>query len=183
MILFQRIKWRNFLSTGDTFTEINLCADSSTLIAGPNGSGKSTLNDALAYVLFGKPHRDINKPQLINSINNRDCEVEIDFKVAHAQFKVIRGMKPNKFEIWQNGTLINQDSHSRDYQKFLEQNVLKLNHKSFHQIVVLGSSSFVPFMQLPTQHRREVIEDLLDINVFKDRFDDQWGIRQSGYVG
>lgn len=166
MLIFKNIRWRNFLSTGDKFTEINLNADPTTLIVGPNGSGKSTLLDALSFALFGKPHRDINKPQMINSINNRDCEVEVEFKIGATEYVVRRGLKPGIFEIYQNGNLLNQESHSRDYQKVLEQNILKLNHKSFHQIVVLGSSSFVPFMQLPGSTRREVIEDLLDINIF-----------------
>lgn len=166
MIKFQFVRWRNFLSTGDKFTEINLTRSPSTLIVGQNGAGKSTMLDALSFALFGKPHRNINKPQLINSINGKGCEVEVEFDVGGVQFKIVRGIKPNKFEIYQNNIMINQDSNSRDYQKFLEQNVLKLNHKSFHQIVVLGSSSFIPFMQLSTNHRREVIEDLLDIQVF-----------------
>lgn len=165
-IHFKQIKWKNFLSTGDSFTEINLNTATSTLIVGANGAGKSTLLDALSFSLFGKPHREINKPQLVNSINVKNCEVEVEFIVGKVEFKVRRGIKPTIFEIWQNGVLVNQQSHSLDYQKILEQNILKLNHESFHQIVVLGSSSFIPFMQLPSQHRREVIEDLLDINVF-----------------
>lgn len=165
-ITFKKIKWRNFLSTGDSFTEVSLDTRTSTLVVGPNGSGKSTLLDALSFALFGKPHRDINKPQLINSINNKNCEVEVEFVVGSTTFRILRGIKPNVFEIWQNGVMINQESHALDYQKVLEQNILKLNHKSFHQIVVLGSSSFIPFMQLPAHHRREVIEDLLDINIF-----------------
>lgn len=166
MILFKKIRWRNFLSTGDKFTEVQLNLNDSTLVVGQNGAGKSTLLDALAFSLFGKPHREIKKAQLVNSINGKNAVVEVEFSIGKQEFKVVRGIKPNKFEIWQNGNMINQDSNARDYQKFLEQNVLKLNHKSFHQIVVLGSSSFIPFMQLPTNHRREVIEDLLDINVF-----------------
>lgn len=166
MILFKKLKYKNFLSTGDYFIEINLRKQSTTLIVGQNGSGKSTILDALSFALFGKPHRDINKPQLVNSINNRDCIAEVEFDVGPTEFKIIRGLKPAIFEIYQNGILINQESHSRDYQKILEQNILKLNHKSFHQIVVLGSSSFIPFMQLPNNARREVIEDLLDINIF-----------------
>jgi len=166
MIKFKNVKWINFLSTGDKFTEIDLTRSSSTLIVGQNGAGKSTMLDALSFGLFGKPHRNINKPQLINSINGKNCEVQVVFEVGGVNFNIVRGIKPNKFEIWQNGIMINQDANSRDYQKFLEQNVLKLNHKSFHQIVVLGSSSFIPFMQLPTNHRREVIEDFLDIQVF-----------------
>lgn len=165
-IHFKQVKWKNFLSTGDAFTEINLNTGESTLIVGANGAGKSTLLDALSFALFGKPHREINKPQLVNSVNAKNCEVEVDFSVGQAEFRVRRGIKPSIFEIWQNGKLVNQESHSLDYQKVLEQNILKLNHKSFHQIVVLGSSSFIPFMQLPTHHRREVIEDLLDINIF-----------------
>lgn len=165
-IIFEHIKWKNFLSTGDSYTEVNLNTGASTLIVGANGSGKSTLLDALSFSLFGKPHREINKPQLVNSINGKNCEVQVEFRVGKTKLKIIRGIKPSIFEIWQNGVLINQEAHSLDYQKVLEQNILKLNHKSFHQIVVLGSSSFVPFMQLQTNHRREVIEDLLDINIF-----------------
>jgi len=166
MIIFQKVRWRNFLSTGDKFTEVQLDRSPSTLIVGQNGAGKSTLLDALSFALFGKPHRDINKPQLVNSINGKNSEVEVEFKIGSHQFKVARGIKPGKFEIYQNGQMVNQASNARDYQKFLEQNILKLNHKSFHQIVVLGSSSFIPFMQLQASHRREVIEDLLDINIF-----------------
>jgi len=166
MIVFEKIKYRNFLSTGNEDTEINLTDTATTLVVGQNGSGKSTLLDALSFVLFGKAHRNVNKPQLINSVNNKDCVVEVEFLALGQQFKVVRGLKPARFEIWQDGTMINQDSHSKEYQKILEQNVLKLNHKTFHQIVVLGSSSFIPFMQLPASTRREVIEDLLDINVF-----------------
>ena len=166
MITFKNVRWKNFLSTGDKFTDISLDRSPSTLIVGQNGAGKSTMLDALSFSLFGKPHRNINKPQLINSINGKGCVVEVEFSTGGVDFKIVRGIKPNIFEIWQNGKMINQDSNSRDYQKFLEQNVLKLNHKSFHQIVVLGSSSFIPFMQLSTNHRREVIEDLLDIQVF-----------------
>lgn len=165
-ITFQSIKWKNFLSTGDEFTQINLDTGDATLVVGPNGAGKSTMLDALSFALFGKPHRDINKPQLVNSINGKNCEVEVKFRIGRNQFRIVRGIKPSIFEIWQNDKMVNQESHAMDYQKVLEQNILKLNHKSFHQIVVLGSSSFIPFMQLPAQHRREVIEDLLDINVF-----------------
>lgn len=166
MTVFHKIKWRNLLSTGNEWTEIQLDSSASTLIVGPNGAGKSTLLDALSFALFGKPHRSINKPNLVNSINDKNCEVEVDFSIGPAHFRVVRGLKPAKFEIYQNGTLINQESNALDYQKVLEKNILKLNHKSFHQIVVLGSSSFIPFMQLTTQHRREVIDDLLDINIF-----------------
>ena len=166
MILFKTVRWKNFLSTGNSFTEIDLSKHKSTLIVGANGAGKSTMLDAISFALFGKPHRNINKPQLINSINNKDCVVEVSFNVGKSEYRVLRGIKPGKFEIWKNETLINQSSHAKEYQKILEQNILKLNHKSFHQVVVLGSSSFIPFMQLPSGHRREVIEDLLDINVF-----------------
>jgi DNA repair exonuclease SbcCD ATPase subunit len=166
MIIFQNVKFKNFLSTGNDWTEINLNKTSSTLIVGHNGAGKSTILDALSFGLFGKPHRNINKPQLVNTINNKDCVVEVQFQIGPAHFKIIRGLKPAIFEIWKNGTMINQSSKAVEYQKILEQNIIKLNHKSFHQIVVLGSSSFIPFMQLPAQHRRDVIEDLLDINIF-----------------
>ena len=166
MIYFKKVKWKNFLSTGNDWTEVQLDRSPTTLIVGQNGSGKSTLLDALSFGLFGKPHRNINKPQLINSINNKNCEVEVEFQIGQHHFEIKRGIKPGKFEIWQNGNMINQSSAAKDYQKFLEQNILKLNHKSFHQIVVLGSSSFIPFMQLPAHHRREVIEDLLDIGIF-----------------
>lgn len=166
MIKFRQIKYKNFLSTGDQWTTINLELVTSTLIVGQNGSGKSTMLDALSFALFGKAHRNVNKPQLVNSVNKKDCLVEVEFVALGQEFKVVRGIKPAKFEIWQDGKMINQDSHAKEYQKILEQNILKLNHKSFHQIVVLGSSSFIPFMQLAAQHRRDVIEDLLDINVF-----------------
>ena len=166
MIKFKTLRYRNFLSTGDAWTEIQLNRSRSTLVVGQNGAGKSTMLDALSFALFGKAHRSINKNQLINSINGKKMVVEVEFEVGVVQYKIVRGVKPNKFEIYRDGTLMNQDSHNKEYQKVLEQNILKLNHKSFHQIVVLGSSSFVPFMQLPAQHRREVIEDLLDINVF-----------------
>ena len=166
MIIFKALRWKNFMSTGDKWTEINLTSHKSTLIVGHNGAGKSTMLDAMSFALFGKAHRNINKPQLVNTINNKNCLVEIEFQVGKADFKIVRGLKPQVFEIWKNGNLINQDSKALEYQKILEQNILKLNHKSFHQIVVLGSSSFIPFMQLSAQHRRDVIEDLLDINVF-----------------
>lgn len=166
MIHFRIIRWKNFLSTGDNFTEIDLEHARSTLIVGGNGSGKSTLLDALSFALFGKAHRNITKSQLINTINEKDCVVEVEFSTGGHDFKIHRSIKPNKFEIYQNGSMVRQEASSRDYQKFLEQNVLKLNHKSFHQIVVLGSSSFIPFMQLPAGARREVIEDLLDIQIF-----------------
>ena len=166
MIKFKSCKWKNFLSTGDDFIEIKLDKSPTTLIVGQNGAGKSTLLDALSFGLFGKPHRDIGKYQLLNSINGKRALVEIEFDIGNVEFKIVRGIKPNKFEIWQNGNMINQSSNVRDYQKFLESNILKLNHKSFHQVVVLGSSSFIPFMQLPAWSRRNVIEDLLDIQIF-----------------
>jgi len=166
MIIFEKVRWKNFLSTGDKFTEVQLNRSPSTLIVGSNGAGKSTMLDALSFALFGKAHRDIKKPQLINSINGKNCVVEVEFSIGNNKYLVHRGIKPGKFEIYQNDKAINQEAHARDYQKLLEQNILKLNHKSFHQIVVLGSSSFIPFMQLPAAHRREVIEDLLDINIF-----------------
>ena len=166
MIIFKTLRYKNFLSSGNTFTTIDLNKDKTTLVVGQNGSGKSTMLDAISFGLFGKPHRNINKPQLVNSINGKGAVVEVDFTIGKAEFKIIRGIKPNIFEIWKNDTMINQSSHSKEYQQILEQNILKLNHKSFHQVVVLGSSSFIPFMQLSTWVRREVIEDLLDIGVF-----------------
>jgi DNA repair exonuclease SbcCD ATPase subunit len=166
MITFKKLTWKNFLSTGNTETTIYLDQDSSTLVVGANGAGKSTMLDALSYALFGKPHRSINKPQLVNSINNKNCLVTVEFSVGKIEYKIIRGMKPNIFEVHRNGKLLDQESHSRDYQKIIEQNILKLNHKSFHQVVVLGSSNFIPFMQLPSHQRRNVIEDLLDIGIF-----------------
>jgi len=166
MIIFKKVRWKNFLSTGDRFTEINLTKTRSTLVIGHNGAGKSTMLDAVSVALFGKAHRNISKPQLVNSINGKHCIVEVEFNIGRAEYKIIRGIKPSKFEIWKNEVMINQSSHAKDYQKILEQNILKLNHKSFHQVVVLGSSNFIPFMQLPSNHRRDVIEDLLDINVF-----------------
>ena len=179
MINFETIRWKNFLSTGDQFTEIYLKKTSSTLIVGSNGAGKSTILDALCFVLFNKPFRKINKPQLINSINNKGMLVEVEFDASGKKYMIRRGVKPGVFEIYENGKLIDQEAANRDYQKYLEQSILKLNFKSFTQVVILGSSTFVPFMQLPAAHRREVIEDLLDINVFsimntllKDRVSD-----------
>ena len=166
MIQFEKIRWKNFLSTGNSFTEINFTESPSTLIIGSNGAGKSTMLDALCFALFNKPFRKINKPQLVNSINEKECVVEIEFRIGSVDYKVIRGIKPGIFEIYRQGTLVDQDAANRDYQKYLEQNILKLNFKSFTQVVILGSSTFVPFMQLPAAHRREVIEDLLDIQVF-----------------
>ena len=166
MITFHKIIYKNFLAAGNNPIEIDLNRNKSTLIVGHNGAGKSTILDALSFGLFGKPHRSVSKTQLVNSVNGKGAEVEVVFTIGNHAFKIIRGIKPNVFEIWQDGEMLDQSANVRDYQKFLEQNILKLNHKSFHQIVVLGSSSFVPFMQLPPQHRREVIEDLLDINIF-----------------
>jgi DNA repair exonuclease SbcCD ATPase subunit len=166
MIIFKSIKWKNFLSTGNQFTEVNLTKNTTSLIIGTNGAGKSTVLDALTFSLFGKPFRKINKPQLINSVNEKDCEVEVEFSVGSVEWKVVRGIKPAVFEIWRNGTALDQSAAALDQQKWLEQNVLKMNYKSFTQIVILGSSTFVPFMQLPAAHRREVIEDLLDIKIF-----------------
>ena len=166
MIVFKSIKWRNFLSTGAQFTEVHFNKSPTTLIVGENGAGKSTILDALCFVLFNKPFRNINKPQLINTINGKQLEVEIEFSIGSKQYKIVRGIKPNVFEIHLNGELLNQDAAARDYQKYLEEHVLKLNFKSFTQIVILGSASFTPFMQLPVGHRREVIEDLLDIKIF-----------------
>ena len=168
MITFEKIRWKNFLSTGNQFTEICLNDSSSTLIIGRNGAGKSTILDALCFGLFNKPFRKINKPQLINTINEKDCIVEIEFTISSVQYKVVRGIKPTKFEVYRNGSLLDQDAASKDTQKYLEQTILKLNYKSFTQVVILGSSTFVPFMQLPAAHRREVIEDLLDIGIFSN---------------
>jgi len=166
MIRFKSIRWKNFLSTGNQWTELNFEKNDTTLIIGTNGSGKSTLLDALTFSLFNKPFRKINKPQLINSTNEKDCRVEIDFQVGTREFKVVRGIKPAIFEIWADGKMLNQDAAAADQQKYLENNILKLNYKSFTQIVILGSAGFTPFMQLSAQNRREVIEDLLDIRIF-----------------
>jgi DNA repair exonuclease SbcCD ATPase subunit len=166
MILFKTIRWKNFLSTGNQFTEVDFTKNSTNLIIGSNGAGKSTILDALTFSLFGKPFRKINKPQLINSTNDRDCRVEVEFDIGNISWRVVRGIKPNIFEIYRDDSLLDQSSAALDQQKWLEQNVLKMNYKSFTQIVILGSSTFVPFMQLPASHRREVIEDLLDIKIF-----------------
>ena len=166
MITFKKLTWKNFLSTGNNETTVYLNKDSATLVVGSNGAGKSTMLDALSFALFGKPHRSINKPQLVNSINTKNCLTTVEFSVGSIEYKIVRGIKPNIFEVYRNGKLLNQESHSRDYQKIIEQNILKLNHKSFHQVVVLGSSNFIPFMQLPSHQRRNVIEDLLDIGIF-----------------
>jgi DNA repair exonuclease SbcCD ATPase subunit len=166
MILFEKIRWKNFLSTGNQFTEFALNENSTNLIIGTNGAGKSTVLDALTFSLFGKPFRKINKPQLINSVNEKDCKVEVEFTIGDTNWKVVRGIKPAMFEIHRNGSVMDQFAAALDQQKWLEQNVLKMNYKSFTQIVILGSSTFVPFMQLPANSRREVIEDLLDIKIF-----------------
>jgi DNA repair exonuclease SbcCD ATPase subunit len=160
------VSWKNFLSTGNSPNKVELNGHSTTLIVGKNGEGKSTILDALTFSLFNKPFRDINKNQLVNSINQKNCVVEIEFDIGPIQYRVVRGIKPNIFEIYQNGTIINQDAAVKDYQKVLEQQILKLNYKTFTQVVILGSASFVPFMQLPVWQRREVIEDILDIKVF-----------------
>ena len=166
MILFETIRWKNFLSTGNQYTEVKLNGYSTTLIVGTNGAGKSTVLDALTFSLFNKPFRKISKGQLINTTNEKDCRVEVDFTLSGTSWKVVRGIKPNLFEIWKDGTVMNQFASANDQQKWLEQNVLKMNYKSFTQIVILGSSTFVPFMQLTASNRREVIEDLLDIKIF-----------------
>lgn len=166
MIYFKKIKWKNFLSTGNTFTEIDFTRNKSTLIVGENGAGKSTILDALSFALYSKPFRKINKPQLVNTINQKGLEVELEFSIGKREYLVKRGIKPSIFEIYQDGKLLNQDAEAKEYQEMFEKNILKLNHKSFSQIVILGSASFVPFMQLPANHRREVIEDLLDIGIF-----------------
>ena len=166
MIIFRAVRWRNLLSTGNYFTEIKLDSNANTLVVGENGSGKSTMLDALCFGLFGKAFRNVNKPQLINSINGKDCVVEIELDCNNKSYKIIRGIKPNVFEIYQNGDLLNQDAAIRDYQEYLEKFILKMNYKSFTQIVILGSASFVPFMQLSTSDRRNIIEDLLDIQIF-----------------
>lgn len=166
MIEFQKVRYKNILSTGNAWTELKLNDNKSTLIVGDNGAGKSTMLDAICFALYGKPFRKINKPQLINSINQKELMVELDFKIGSRSYQVKRGIKPNIFEIWMNGQLVNQDAAARDYQVYLEENILKLNFKSFGQVVVLGSSTFVPFMQLKAGERRSVIEDLLDIQIF-----------------
>ena len=160
------MRWKNFLSTGNQFTEIQLDRNNTTLIIGENGAGKSTILDALCFGLFGKPFRNINKGQLLNTVNGSGAMVEVDFKIGTKSFKVIRGIKPNVFEIYINGKMYNQDANARDYQKYLEQQILKLNYRSFTQVVILGSSTFIPFMQLKARHRREVVEEILDIQIF-----------------
>ena len=166
MITFRYVRWKNLLSTGNYFTEIKLDNNTNTLVVGENGSGKSTMLDALCFGLFGKAFRNVNKPNLLNSINSKDCIVEVEFTTNNKSYKIIRGIKPNKFEIYCDGELLNQDAAARDYQEYLEKFILKLNYKSFTQIVILGSASFVPFMQLSSSDRRAIIEDLLDIQIF-----------------
>ena len=166
MIVFKKIKWKNFLSTGNKFTEINLTEAKTNLIIGNNGAGKSTILDALTFSLFNRPFRKVNKSQLINTVNEKDCVVELEFTIGATDWKVLRGMKPVRFEIYKNGNVMNQNAAVNDQQRWLEEHVLKLNYKSFTQIVILGSASFVPFMQLTAPNRREVIEDLLDIKIF-----------------
>ena len=168
MIIFEKIRWKNFLSTGNSFTEVNITDAQSHLVVGANGAGKSTMLDALCFVLFNKPFRKISKSQLVNSINERETAVEIEFRIGSTNYHVIRGIKPNVFEIYRNGNLLDQDAAQKDTQKYLEQSILKFNFKSFTQVVILGSSTFVPFMQLNAPVRREVIEDLLDIKVFSN---------------
>lgn len=166
MIVFKSVEWKNFLSTGNAGNKVLLDKSPTTLIIGKNGEGKSTILDALCFSLFGKPFRNINKGQLVNSINGKNCLVTIEFNVNSKSYKIVRGIKPNIFEIWCDGVMLNQDAASRDYQKVLEQQILRLNYKTFTQVVILGSASFVPFMQLPSHQRREVIEDILDIKIF-----------------
>jgi DNA repair exonuclease SbcCD ATPase subunit len=166
MIKFKTIRWKNFLSTGAQFTEVKLDRTTTTLIVGENGAGKSTILDAICFCLFNKPFRNINKPQLMNSINGKGLQVELEFSIGPKEYKVVRGSKPGIFEIHVQGNLLNQDAATKDYQKYLEDGILKLNYKSFTQIVILGSASFTPFMQLPLGHRREIIEDILDIQIF-----------------
>lgn len=166
MIYFKSIKWKNLLSTGNTFTEIVFDKHKTTLIVGENGAGKSTILDALCFGLYGKPFRKVNKNQLINTVNTKGTVIELEFRVGRKEYRVVRGIKPNTFEIYSDGQLIDQNADAKEYQEMLESQILKLNQKSFAQIVILGSASFVPFMQLPSSHRREIVEDLLDIQIF-----------------
>ena len=166
MIVFKKVRYKNFLSTGQQFIEIQLDRSSKTLVVGENGAGKSTMLDALCFGLFQRAFRNIKKDQMVNSINEKDCVVEVEFIIGKNEYKVIRGIKPNKFEIWCNGIMLNQDAAVRDYQKHLEQTILKLNFRSFTQVVILGNASFVPFMQLRPEYRRQVVEEILDIEIF-----------------
>lgn len=166
MIVFKKIRWKNFLSTGNLFTELDLSSNKTTLVVGENGAGKSTLLDALSFVLFSKPFRKINKPQLLNTITNKQLVVEVEFVIGASEYKIIRGMKPNLFEVYKDGKLLNQSAEMKDYQEILEKQIIKVNHKSFCQVVVLGSATFQPFMQLSAFQRREIIEDLLDLQIF-----------------
>ena len=166
MIVFKKVRYKNFLSTGQQFIEIQLDRAPTTLVVGENGAGKSTMLDALCFGLFQRPFRNIKKDQLINTINEKECVVEVEFIVGQKEYKVIRGIKPNTFEIWCDGDMLNQDAAQRDYQKHLEQQILKLNFRSFTQVVILGNASFVPFMQLRARHRRQVVEEILDIEIF-----------------
>mgnify|MGYP001481190746 FL=1 len=166
MIQFNTIKWKNFLSTGNAWTEVKLDHSPSTLVVGENGSGKSTLLDALTFALFNKPFRTVSKPQLINTINGKNCLVEISFSIGTKNYTIKRGLQPRVFDITINGDLLDKNANIRDFQKYLEENILKLNYKSFTQIVMLGSASFTPFMQLHLGARREIIEDILDISIF-----------------
>jgi len=166
LIIFKTVRYKNFLSTGQQFIEIQLDRAPATLVVGENGAGKSTMLDALCFGLFQRPFRNIKKDQLINSINEKECVVEVEFTVGKKDYKIIRCIKPNKFEIWCNGDMLNQDAAVRDYQKHLEQQILKLNFRSFTQVVILGNASFVPFMQLKARYRRQVVEEILDIEIF-----------------
>ena len=166
MILFEKIRWKNFLSTGNQFTEVDFLKHPTNLIIGTNGAGKSTILDALTFSLFGKSFRKINKPQLINSVNDKDCVVQVEFSIGGVSWKIERGIKPAIFKVWRDDNLLDQAAAAADQQKWLEQNVLKMNYKSFTQIVILGSSTFVPFMQLTSTNRRDVIEDLIRYSYF-----------------
>lgn len=166
MILFKKLRYKNFLSSGNIFTEIDLCKSNTTLIVGENGAGKSTILDALTFSLFGKPYRKVNKPQLVNSITNKNCLCEIEFTIGKQNYKIIRGIKPSVFEVYRDGELINQTAESKDYQEIVEKQILRINYKTFCQVVILGSASYIPFMQLTTGQRREIIEDLLDLQIF-----------------
>jgi len=175
MIIFKKIKWKNFLSTGNQFIEVDLTKSNTTLIIGKNGSGKSTLLDAITFVLFNRPFRIIKKEQIVNTINNGDTLVEIDFSVGTKQYKVIRGIKPNIFEIYCNDELVNQNASTVDYQKVLERNIMKLSYRSFVQVVILGSSSYEPFMKMKSRYRKEAVEEILDIKVFSHM---DWMLRE-----